>query len=98
MVEAGEAPEVRRKLLIQSLMAGAACVIAGIIGFGIWASLDSRQLIWQHAVRSGENIVGTLEHDIRRNIESYDLSLQAVVEGLAQAEISSLTPKMQNLV
>jgi PAS domain S-box-containing protein len=95
---AGEAPEVRRKLLIQALLVGAAFVIAGIIGFGIWSSLDSRELIWQHAVRSSENIVGTLEHDIRRNIETYDLSLQAVVEGLAQEEISSLTPKLQNLV
>jgi PAS domain S-box-containing protein len=94
----GEAPEVRRKLLIQALLIGAGFVIAGIIGFGIWSSLDSRELIWQHAIRSSENIIGTLEHDIRRNIESYDLSLQAVVEGLAQEEISSLTPKMQNLV
>ena len=94
----GETPELRRKALIQALLAGAACVIAGIVGFGIWASWDSHELTWQHAIRSSENIVGTLEHDIRRNIESYDLSLQAVVEGLAQEEIYSLTPKLQNLV
>jgi diguanylate cyclase (GGDEF)-like protein len=50
------------------------------------------------ALDAATNLVATIANDIARNIELYDLSLQAVVEGLSVPEIDKVSPLMRHLV
>jgi hypothetical protein len=60
--------------------------------------LDSRDAAWERAAEVASGVVSTVTSDIARNIESYDLSLQAVIEGLAYPEIVSISPELRQRV
>src|SRR5256885_16996084 len=74
------------------LAVAAILVVAGIVALAAWISWDSRRTAYNHAVQAAENIAALLGHDIRRNIESYDLSLQPVVDGLKAERIRTRPP------
>ncbi len=59
---------------------------------------DLRQTTYAQAVSSETNLLDALSQDIARNIEIYDLSLQGVVEGLAEPGLSDLTSRFKDLV
>ncbi len=59
---------------------------------------DLRQTTYTQAVSSETNLLDALSQDIARNIEIYDLSLQGVVEGLAEPGLSDLTSRFEDLV
>ena len=80
------------------LAVAAILVVTGIIALAAWISWDSRRVAYNHAVQAAENIAALLEHDIRRNIESYDLSLQAVVDGLKVEGIRAMPPDIRDLI
>ena len=80
-------------------------LIAASLGLalGLWALSASvlaemRRTDWEQARQSAENIVATIEADIARNIEVYDLSLQAVAENLTHPEINQISRGMRQLV
>jgi diguanylate cyclase (GGDEF)-like protein len=75
--------------LIAALGLGAVC------GLMLW---DFRNDTWQKAERTGRNLVQVLEKDISRTIELYDLSLQAVVDGLNRDEVSQASPEIRQLI
>jgi diguanylate cyclase (GGDEF)-like protein len=50
------------------------------------------------ALDAATNLVATIANDISRNIELYDLSLQAVVDGLKLPEINKIDPELRRLV
>jgi diguanylate cyclase (GGDEF)-like protein len=52
----------------------------------------------QKALDGETNLVATIASDISRNIELYDLSLQAVVDGLKLREINDIGPELRRLV
>jgi diguanylate cyclase (GGDEF)-like protein len=60
--------------------------------------LDARHAAWDHAAQTAASLVATLESDIARNIESYDLSLRGVIENLAYPEITTISPELRQLV
>jgi diguanylate cyclase (GGDEF)-like protein len=60
--------------------------------------LDTRDAAWERAAEVASGVVSTVTSDIARNIESYDLSLQAVIEGLAYPEIVSISPELRQRV
>lgn len=60
--------------------------------------LDARHAAWERAAEVASGVVSTVTADIARNIESYDLSLQAVIEGLAYPEIVSISPELRQRV
>jgi diguanylate cyclase (GGDEF)-like protein len=61
-------------------------------------SLDVRRSAWEQARVSAGNLASVIQTDIERNIELYDLSLQAVVESVHNPEVEALSPDMQRLV
>jgi len=64
------------------ILIGAAVATLGVIALIAWTIWDAHRLRWDHAIQTSENLASTLGHDIQRNIEVYDLSLRAVIEGL----------------
>jgi hypothetical protein len=82
---------------MQWLSLGATLVL-GVLGLTGWVALDARQSALDHAVQTSENLVAAMSHDIERNIESLDLSLHAVIDGLRFAEITSVSPELRNSI
>jgi hypothetical protein len=60
--------------------------------------LDARHAAWERAGEMAVGLVSTITSEIARNIESYDLSLQAVIENLAYPEIVSISPELRQRV
>jgi PAS domain S-box-containing protein len=102
MLSAG--PTVRRATLLKGrrirtirlLLVGASLVVGGIVAVVGWMIWDARRATWEHAVHSSQNVAFVLEHDIARNVELYDLSLRAVIEGLHLPELHVLDAKIRN--
>jgi two-component system, sensor histidine kinase and response regulator len=83
---------------VQALLIAAATVVAGGIALMVWTIVNERQVIWQHALETSQNIGSALSQDIQRNVEIYDLSLQATAEGLKIPGIWKLSPELQRAV
>jgi diguanylate cyclase (GGDEF)-like protein len=79
-------------------------ILIGLIvtlGFsGIFAGIlwDMARRDRAKALDSATNLVATIANDISRNIELYDLSLQAVVDGLKLPEIYRVSPQLRHMV
>ena len=73
-------------------------VILGFAGICANVLLDMRRSDWELARQTSENIVATIEADISRNLELYDLSLQAVVDGMKLPEINQINKHLRQLV
>jgi len=81
-----------------ALFAGAALAALGVLAVAAWMITDARRVVWDHAVQSSENLLGALDHDIERNIELYDLSLQSVIDGLRLPDIWKVSAPMRRHV
>ena len=68
------------------------CVLCGTI---LW---EVRRGVSEHAVQSTANLIAALKSDIERNVELYDLSLQAVVDGMNLPQIDTLAPQVRQLL
>ncbi|KUY91285.1 diguanylate cyclase [Burkholderia territorii] len=77
-------------------------LVAGIVlllfSWGLSTSLliEARHDAYDHAVENARNLMLLIERDISRNIELYDLSLQNVVDGLADPELMALPPHQRH--
>ncbi|MFL9861707.1 sensor domain-containing diguanylate cyclase [Paraburkholderia madseniana] len=63
-----------------------------------WVLFESRNDAYTHAEENARNLMLVIERDIARNIELYDLSLQAVVDGVADPQMMALPPKIRSAV
>ncbi|WP_233867739.1 sensor domain-containing diguanylate cyclase [Paraburkholderia adhaesiva] len=72
-----------------------ATVMAGVTFAAIYSGYAEEL---DHAAENSRNIVRLLSSDIGRNVELYDLSLQAVVSGAQQPETWQLPPGMRQRV
>lgn len=61
----------------------------------LWENCD-RDL--EDAHQSAANLIAAISSEIDRNLELYDLSLQAVVDGMKLPELSRISPKLRQLV
>jgi len=77
------------------------------LGFGlilcfcsICASIlwEMAQKDFQHAKEGATNLVASIASEIERNIELYDLSLQAVADGVKLPEINRISPELRQVV
>jgi len=59
---------------------------------------ESRNRDRDQARQAAVNLLTSIGSDIARNFELYDLSLEAVVEGLNLPELPNLTPKMRQML
>lgn len=81
-----------RATLLTSLAAlGLVAVVAGML-------VELRRDAWRGAEGTAQNLVHVIRQDIQRTIESYDLSLIGVVEGLARPDIASMAPDLRRAV
>src|ERR1700742_3090789 len=60
--------------------------------------VDTRRTAWDTARDATTSLVAALEHDMLLNIESFDLSLQAVVDNVGRPEIAGMTPDLRQLL
>ncbi len=86
------APLSRRWNLAFNLITIGFCVICALF------SLDVRRSAWDQARASADNVVATIESDIERNIDLYDLSLLAVVDNFRRPGLDKLNPEIRQLV
>ena len=79
------------------LMLGLAVTLSfsAICGWVLWQAGGRDYL---HSRDAAANLVSSLASEIDRNIELYDLSLQAVVDGLKLPEIDKVSPEMRQVV
>ncbi|MBX9933599.1 MAG: hypothetical protein K2Y56_19110 [Methylobacterium sp.] len=59
--------------------------------------LHMRETAWSQAVRSSETLLRSVERTLDRDIELYNLSLQAVVEGLQNPHLEEVSPEVRQL-
>ncbi|MCJ2139102.1 sensor domain-containing diguanylate cyclase [Methylobacterium sp. E-066] len=60
--------------------------------------LDLRQDAWDKAEQTSRNLLQVLERDVARNVEMYDLSIQAAVDNLRTPGLAELTPELRQLI
>ena len=71
------------------------------VGFSTVCALvlaESRNRDMDQARKSAVNIVTTIGSEVARNFELYNLSLEAVVDGLKVQGLSTLTPKVRQML
>jgi diguanylate cyclase (GGDEF)-like protein len=76
-------------------------VILTTLGFlAVCASVvwDMKQAAWEIARQASENLASTMDADIARNIELYDLSLRAVATNMALPEINQVSKPIRRLI
>jgi diguanylate cyclase (GGDEF)-like protein/PAS domain S-box-containing protein len=66
--------------------------IGGLFARSIWTL---REEAWHHAERTSVNLVRTLDQNIARTMESVDLSMQRVVEGVTDPYVMALPVEMR---
>ena len=79
----------KRLVAVIFIVAICFCAICGKV------LLDARHAAWERAGEMATGLVSTITLEIARNIESYDLSLQAVIESLAYPEIVDVSPALR---
>ena len=82
----------------RALIAGACLMVVCVTSVVGWSLWDSRQTALDRAIQNARNLSAVLAHDIERNLESYDLSLQGVIEGLAFDEVKTVSPALRTQI
>jgi diguanylate cyclase (GGDEF)-like protein len=80
------------------VIAGGVLLILFTCGLCAWVLFESRNDAYNHAGENARNLMLVIERDIARNIELYDLSLQAVVDGVKDPQVMALPPKLRSEV
>jgi diguanylate cyclase (GGDEF)-like protein len=68
---------------------------SAVVGTVLW---DSRGRDLEQAKQAASNVIALLSSEIERNLELYDLSLQAVVDGMKLPAVTELSPAIKQLV
>jgi len=66
--------------------------IGGLFARSIWALHEEA---WRNAQRTNVNLARTLSENIARTMESFDQSMQGVVEGVTDPQVMALPPAMR---
>ena len=88
------APPRRVSRIIMPASVVMASAILAIVAFTLWQAREDARA---RAEREGENIVKTIEADVARNIELYDLSLQGLRDALATSAVAHVVQEVQRL-
>ena len=68
---------------------------SGISGLELWRMGD---VDYRHHQNAATNLIASIASEIDRNIELYDLSLQAVVDGIKLPDIDTIRPELRQVV
>ena len=78
---------------------GVSVVVAcAILAIAAWVLLQMRHDALERAQEAALNVALLVERDIGRNLEVYDLSLQAVIDGLKYPHVMDLPPDLRQMV
>ena len=70
----------------------------GMLGASGLMLLDLRQDAWERTEQTSKNLVQVLERDIARNVEMYDLSIQAAAENFGAPGVAEISPQLRQLI
>lgn len=73
----------------------AAVAVAGVVAFALY---EMRVDALERARGTADNLTSILQRDIERNLEIYELSMEAVVDGVKDPDVLRLPPKVQQQV
>ncbi|MFE1603179.1 GGDEF domain-containing protein [Methylobacterium sp. ID0610] len=85
----------RRRRLPRILLALSAAMVLALCALACGLILTMRNNAWNQAAEASTSLVRSIETAINRDVELYDLSLQAVVEGLQSAELEGIAPEIR---
>ncbi|PLQ00345.1 sensor domain-containing diguanylate cyclase [Cupriavidus pauculus] len=89
----------RTSRAVPILIVGTGIALSLIIAtIGSVALYQMRRDAIDNARQASENLSLTLERAIARNLQTYELSMHAVIDGMKDPEIMSLSPALRNLV
>ncbi|TDN68265.1 sensor domain-containing diguanylate cyclase [Paraburkholderia sp. BL10I2N1] len=71
---------------------------AAILAISAWVLFEMRKDALRRAQESAFNVSLLVERDTSRNLDIYDLSLQAVIEGVRQPGVMALPPPIRQMV
>ncbi|KVU39746.1 diguanylate cyclase [Burkholderia ubonensis] len=99
-------PALRRHIssTVARILSPAGVIVLGValllFSWSLCASflIDTRRDAYRHAIENARNLMLLIERDITRNIELYDLSLQNVVDGVADPAVMALPPALRDRV
>jgi diguanylate cyclase (GGDEF)-like protein len=80
----------KESIALHGIVYGAALIALVMVGLCGLVLYQSREDAFERTRESSRNVALIAERDIVRNFELYDLSLQAVIGGLQQPEVSAL--------
>ncbi|NVN85325.1 MAG: GGDEF domain-containing protein [Rhodopseudomonas sp.] len=88
----------RWQLSARLLVASSVVTVLGFSAVCGSIMLDSRKSSEELARQTMENLAATIDSDISRNVEIYDLTLRGVVNNLALPEVASVGKTIQHLI
>ncbi len=86
------------RLSAKLLIASSVMTVIGFSAICASVMLDMRRGEEELARRTLENLASSIDADINRNIEIYDLSLRAVVSGVLMPEIKDVSKEIRHLI
>ena len=87
-----------KKTYAKGLILAGCCVTAAFLYVCVSVFMDLSRLDYEKARQAATNVVASVASEIERNLELYDLSLQAVVDGMHNPKVAILDPDIRNLV
>ena len=92
-------PRARRRGPAASrMLAGSIVAVTLVIGAASGLTvMQMRRSAWEQVGRVSQNLLEAVEHMVDRNIEFYDLSIRAVVDGLQNPVIDESPPELRQL-
>ncbi len=70
----------------------------GMLTASAFMLFDLRQDAWERSEQTSKNLLQVLERDIARNIEMYDLSIQAAADNLKTPGVAEIDPQLRQLI
>src|ERR1700722_11286965 len=82
------------------LLAGMAGTVVAVLmaSLSIVTLYQGRQSALEHAHETSANLVAIMSTDIARDVEIYDLSLKAIVEGAQNPALRGLSPTLRGQI
>lgn len=91
-------PSMIQRHQAKAASASVAALMLGVIAMAAWMLLDARQAAFRQAEQAAGNLVLSLERDISRNIELYDLSLRSAADSFALPGLAEFNPAIRQAV
>jgi len=87
-----------RALSPAGVVIAACAMLAASWALSGWLLYQARVDVYQRAVEHARNLMRIIERDVARNIELYDLSLQAAAEGVSEPEVMALPQSLRDRI